>query len=233
MPGVPLKGPDGDDAGASVSVDRELVSRTIHDLRNGLNSLLMNVAVLAGKLPPADREGRFALQAQADGERCATLLQALCDALRPPDAPRVGDSGDAPLPATPSENPDAGGVLIVDDDVDSADALRFLLQLEGLRVRTAPDGASALEVAETFRPDVVLCDLRLPDAIDGLEVARRLRARYGDAVHLCAYSGYDDADHVARSREAGFDAHIAKPGAPPVLLAEIRRGLSRRGTSPR
>ena len=58
MPEVPRKEPDGGDAGGSVSVDRDLVSRTIHDLRNGLNSLLMNVAVLSGKLPPADRVDR-------------------------------------------------------------------------------------------------------------------------------------------------------------------------------
>ena len=92
MRGVPPKEPDGGGAGApgAVSVDRDLVSRTIHDLRNGLNSLLMNAAVLAAKLPPADRDGRFARQVQADGDRCATLLQALADATRPPDAPLAG-----------------------------------------------------------------------------------------------------------------------------------------------
>ena len=233
MPEVPRKEPDGGDAGGSVSVDRDLVSRTIHDLRNGLNSLLMNVAVLSGKLPPADRDGRFARQAQADGERCAALLQALCDGLRPPEEPRVGDGVDAPVAVATPEDPAAGAVLIVDDDADGANALRFLLQLEGLRVRTAADGTTALAEVEDFRPDVVFCDLRLPDGPDGYDVARHLRARFGDAVHLCAYSGYDDPDHVARSRAAGFDAHIAKPGAPALLLAEVRRGVSRRGTTRR
>ena len=90
MPEVPRKEPDGGDAGGSVSVDRDLVSRTIHDLRNGLNSLLMNAAVVAAKLPPPERDGRFARQVQADGDRCATLLQALADATRAPDATRAG-----------------------------------------------------------------------------------------------------------------------------------------------
>ena len=80
----------GGGAGAAAIMDREQLSRAIHDLRNGLNSLLMNAAVLAAKLPPADRDGRFARQVQADGDRCATLLQALADTTRPPDAPLAG-----------------------------------------------------------------------------------------------------------------------------------------------
>ena len=71
-------------------MDREQLSRAIPDLRNGLISLLMNAAVLAAQLPPADRDGRFARQVQADGDRCATLLQALADTTRPPDVPLAG-----------------------------------------------------------------------------------------------------------------------------------------------
>ena len=80
----------GGGAGAAAIMDREQLSRAIHDLRNGLNSLLMNAAVLAAKLPPADRDGRFARQVQAAGDRCATLLQARAAATRPPDAPLAG-----------------------------------------------------------------------------------------------------------------------------------------------
>jgi hypothetical protein len=82
----PCSGGDAGD-GPAVLVDRDDVAVRIHDLRNGLNSLLMNVAVMTTKLPPEERSGRFATQAQADGERCAALLQALADALRPPVAP--------------------------------------------------------------------------------------------------------------------------------------------------
>jgi signal transduction histidine kinase len=71
--------------GSCALVDRSSLSRHLHDLRNALNSLLMNAAVLAAKLPPAERENRFARQVQVDGERCAALLQALSDATRPAD----------------------------------------------------------------------------------------------------------------------------------------------------
>ena len=79
-----------DGPGSAHLLDRADASRKIHDLRNGLNSLLMNAAVMAVKLPPAEREGRFAQQVQADGERCAALLQELSEAIRGPDAPRAG-----------------------------------------------------------------------------------------------------------------------------------------------
>lgn len=71
-------------------IDRDDVAQRLHDLRNALNSLLMNAAVVNTKLPAAEREGRFALQVQADGERCAKLLQELADAIRPPESPRAG-----------------------------------------------------------------------------------------------------------------------------------------------
>lgn len=77
----------GGDGDAVALLPRDEIGRHIHDLRNALNSLLMNVAVIATKLPPKDRAGRFATQAQADGERCAARLQALAEAIRPADAP--------------------------------------------------------------------------------------------------------------------------------------------------
>ena len=86
-----LAGPCADAGrGPAVLVDRDAVSQRIHDLRNGLNSLLMNVAVLGTRLPEAERQGRFAKQVQIDGERCATLLQALADIVRPPGPPLAG-----------------------------------------------------------------------------------------------------------------------------------------------
>ena len=76
--------------GSAHLIDRDDASRRLHDLRNGLNSLLMNAAVMTTKLPPADRDGRFARQVHADGERCAALLQEFADALRPGGAARSG-----------------------------------------------------------------------------------------------------------------------------------------------
>ena len=124
------------------------------------------------------------------------------------------DGGPGPASATAT-------VLIVDDEADNADALRFLLQLEGFHALTAGDGPAALDIASNHRPEVVLCDLGLPEPMDGFEVARRLRALLGDAVHLCAYSGYGSPADIEHARAAGFDAHITKPGAPPATQADI------------
>lgn len=77
-------------AGPALLVDRDAAAARLHELRNAVNSLLMNASVVVVKLPPEHREGRFALQVPQDGERCARLLQAFADALRPPDAAPSG-----------------------------------------------------------------------------------------------------------------------------------------------
>jgi two-component system CheB/CheR fusion protein len=143
----------------------------------------------------------------------------------------------APKPATPAERAAAGGsaatmtedgrrVLVVDDNADAREALRFLLEDEGHRVRTAGDGPTALREAETFRPDVVLLDIGLP-GMDGYEVARRLRTRPGSRDSLIvAVSGYGQAEDRERSRAAGFDDHLLKPVPPKRLLDLVRESAS-------
>jgi CheY-like chemotaxis protein len=109
----------------------------------------------------------------------------------------------------------AGGprrrVLIVDDDVDAAEALGELLSDSGHEVATAHDGPQALGHARLCRPDVVLLDITMPE-MDGYEVARRMRDDLGlcDAL-LVALSGYGEDRHLRRAREAGFDQHVIKP----------------------
>ena len=101
-------------------------------------------------------------------------------------------------------------VLIVDDDVDGADTLGTLMQLEGHDVRVCYAAVQALEVALAFRPDVCSLDIGLPD-FDGLEVARAMRAMYGPGQLLIALSGYAMARDVAAGRMAEFDYYLAKP----------------------
>lgn len=109
----------------------------------------------------------------------------------------------------------AGGprrrVLIVDDDVDAAEALGELLSDSGHEVATAHDGPQALDRARLCRPDVVLLDITMPE-MDGYEVARRMRDDLGlcDAL-LVALSGYGEDRHLRRAHEAGFDQHVIKP----------------------
>ena len=102
-------------------------------------------------------------------------------------------------------------ILVVDDNADAAQSLADLLELRGHRVWQALDGRTGISRARELRPDVVLCDLGLPD-VDGYEVARAVRGDPALAgVLLVALSGYAQAEHRELSRAAGFVAHLAKP----------------------
>ncbi|HEX5764443.1 MAG TPA: PAS domain S-box protein [Woeseiaceae bacterium] len=102
-------------------------------------------------------------------------------------------------------------VLVVDDNRDSADLQAALLQHNGHKVMTAYNGRDALEVAVSFRPEVILLDLGLPE-VDGYEVAYRLRQQPElDGVVLVAMTGYGQPEDRQRSQAVGFDHHLVKP----------------------
>jgi CheY-like chemotaxis protein/nitrogen-specific signal transduction histidine kinase len=105
-------------------------------------------------------------------------------------------------------------ILIVDDNVDSAECLALLLKLGGHQIQTAHDGPAALDIAQMFHPQVVLLDIGLPE-LDGYEVARRLREwpEMQNAV-LIALTGYGRAEDHRLSEQAGFDHHLTKPVDP-------------------
>jgi CheY-like chemotaxis protein len=124
-------------------------------------------------------------------------------------------------------------VLVVDDNADSAQSLAALLSIQGHQVRTAVDGAEGLDVAESFRPDVVVLDLGMP-GMDGYETARRLRARpWAGSVLLLALTGWSQDEDRSRSREAGFDEHLVKPVDPERLAHVVQRaGRASAGRGP-
>jgi len=113
------------------------------------------------------------------------------------------------------QNPGAKGpsrrILVVDDNRDIADTLSALLRLLGHEVAIAGDGGSALRVAQSFEPHVILLDVGLPD-MSGYEVARRLRGdpRASRAL-LVAVTGWGQEEDRRRARNAGFDHHLTKP----------------------
>jgi signal transduction histidine kinase len=108
-------------------------------------------------------------------------------------------------------------ILVVDDNVDSADSLATLLELYGHKVHTVYSGTAALEVALSFQPSIILLDIGLP-GMDGYEVARRLRENTRFAkVTLVALTGYGQEDDRRRTQQAGFDLHLVKPVAPEQL----------------
>jgi two-component system CheB/CheR fusion protein len=102
-------------------------------------------------------------------------------------------------------------VLIIEDNVDAANSLREVLELVGHQVEIALSGPQGLEKARASRPEVVICDIGLPE-MDGYAVARAMRADPAlDHPALVALTGYAGAADVATARQAGFDAHLAKP----------------------
>jgi len=110
-------------------------------------------------------------------------------------------------------------ILIVEDNPDSREMLRFLLELTGHEVHEASDGPGGLEALSRLRPDVALVDVGLP-GFDGYELARRAREA-GHAGRLVALTGYGLPEDHRRSREAGFDAHLVKPVEPAQLSAVL------------
>jgi PAS domain S-box-containing protein len=116
-------------------------------------------------------------------------------------------------------------VLVVDDNVDTADGLAILLRLSGYQVRVVYSGPTALEAADEYQPNVALLDIGLP-GMDGYEVARRIRQqpRLEDVV-LVAVTGYGKEADRQRSQEAGFDHHLVKPvefGQIEQILATVK-----------
>jgi PAS domain S-box-containing protein len=116
-----------------------------------------------------------------------------------------------------ARKPAALRILVVDDNVDSADSMALLLSLDGHEVRTAFDGPGALAEAADFQPRAVLLDIGLP-GMDGYEVARRMRELPGlRDVLMIAITGYGQEDDRTRSKAAGFDHHLVKPVDPETL----------------
>lgn len=102
-------------------------------------------------------------------------------------------------------------ILLVDDRRDAILPLRKMLQLMGHEVHTAGDGRTALARARETRPDVVFCDIGLPD-LSGYEVAQAIRAEPELAsAYLVAITGYGQEEDRRRALEAGFDNHAPKP----------------------
>jgi CheY-like chemotaxis protein len=113
-------------------------------------------------------------------------------------------------------------VLIIEDNLDAAQTLSYLLRHAGHAVEYAINGYAALEMAARMLPDVILLDIGLPD-FDGCELARRLRRRPGlEAVRIIAMTGRE-SDDEQRARAAGCESFFRKPFSVEVLDALISR----------
>jgi PAS domain S-box-containing protein len=181
----------------------ESLDRTAGGLGLGL-ALVKGLAELHGGSVEARSEGRDR------GAEFTVRLPALADAQPRP----------APARTRPPRRAGPRRVLVVEDNVEAAETLRVVLELESHQVEVARDGRAGLARARAFRPDLILCDLGLP-VMDGYAVARAIRADPQLAgIELVAVSGYALPEDRRRSAEAGFDRHLPKP-VPLEALEEL------------
>jgi PAS domain S-box-containing protein len=159
--------------------------------------------------------GSISVRSPGDhGEGCTFVLR-LPSMPAQQAAAASGEGHDADTPARSAR------VLIVDDNVDAADAIATLLSLNGFDVATAHDPNAAIERVKVLDPDVILLDIGLP-GMTGYELARKLRAPPVAArAKLIAITGYGQAADTVQARAAGFDSYLVKP----VDLEQLREGI--------
>ncbi len=125
-------------------------------------------------------------------------------------------------------------VLVVEDDPDIVELLRYNLEREGYVVHVARDGEKGLNEVRRRRPDVVLLDLMLPE-VDGIEVCRRLRASEETAsIPVLMLTAKGEETDMVLGLEMGADDYVTKPFSPRELVARVKAMLRRtpRATEP-
>lgn len=120
-----------------------------------------------------------------------------------------------------------GRLLLVEDERDLLELLRYNLVREGFEVEAATSGEAALQMVDERRPDLILLDLMLP-AMDGLEVCRSLKQAQATAdIPVIMVTAKGEESDVVRGLEMGADDYVTKPFSPRVLLARIKAALRR------
>lgn len=160
------------------------------------------------------------------GTVCATsegLGKGTTFVVRLPIAEGAEEPAHASGPRAPVESDGRRRVLVVDDNVDAAELLSFMLEQGGYVTTTAGDGPAAIAAVRADAPDVVILDIGLP-GMSGYEVARALR---GDPAArkllLVALTGWGSAEDKRKAEDAGFDLHLTKPVDGKALFGALER----------
>jgi len=140
--------------------------------------------------------------------------------------PVLEDRAESPAGTPAEESSDPSGskrrILVVDDNRDAAASMALMLELLGNEVRTANNGIEAVDLAEQFRPQVVLMDIGMPQ-LNGYEATRRIRDQpWGRGMTIIALTGWGQEMDRTQSKEAGCDGHLVKP----VNLPDLEKLLN-------
>jgi two-component system alkaline phosphatase synthesis response regulator PhoP len=123
-------------------------------------------------------------------------------------------------------------VLVVEDEEDIAELIRYNLEREGYRLLLADTGERGFEIARRQRPDLVLLDLMLPGS-DGLEICKRLKADdTTSAMPVIMVTARGEEADVVTGLELGAEDYVTKPFSPRVLIARVRAVLRRQRSAP-
>jgi two-component system CheB/CheR fusion protein len=154
------------------------------------------------------------VEATSDGEH-----KGACFTVRIPR----GDGLVAEATAESKREPRSRRIVLVEDQADTREMMRMLLEERGHSVEEAGDGSEGVEVIRRVKPDVALVDLGLP-TLNGFEVAREVRRFDGmHHVFMVALSGYGSEADIGNARAAGFDTHLTKPADCNRLFRLIER----------
>jgi len=212
-----------------IGIDEELLPRVFDMFAQGQRGLDrsqggLGVGLTLARLLTELHGGR--IEVASEGRDKGSRFSVRLPLLAPGEMPEA-DEPPAPV-AQAGAGPASCSILVVDDNVDAAESLGALLQIEGHEVHIATDGEQALVELERIAPEIVILDIGLP-RLDGYEVARRMRRMpQGEPVLLMALTGYGQQADRLLAQQAGFDLHFVKPAETGQLLAAIAQWAARR-----
>jgi signal transduction histidine kinase len=156
------------------------------------------------------------MRAESAGPGCGSRFMFTLPQIVPTNPPAI--------PAGPTRAARTQRVLLIEDNLDTAEALKMLLELSGHIVTIAHSGNEGIEQARRLRPQVVVCDIGLPGA-NGYDVARALRSDpETHSTYMIAMTGYGQDEDKRMAITAGFDQHLTKPIAIDALEHLLTRG---------
>ena len=239
--------PSGGTVTVSTRLDRSLDAGVIRVSDTGIGLEQKAIATIFEPFNQADQSFDRAMGGLGLGLALAKGLTELHGGSISADSPGVGQGAtfvvtiplDERLASPQRDNGEAEEatphrplrLLVIEDNADAAISLQRLLEILGHEVKIAFDGQTGFQLAQSFRPHVVMSDLGLPGGLDGYGVARLLRDDpQTRGLYLIALSGYGHEECRERAHDAGFDKHLVKPVELSALKRVLADAATRNGT---